>query len=147
MLPDGPPNPGEDEDGTGTWTFLTNHAHVLLAIRRDSDATTRELAAAVGITERATQRIVAELEAAHFITRTRKGRRNHYRVHARRSLRHPMDREHRIGELLDLLTDQPADLLARPSATARRPRRATPPDFRPQAGPTRGSRTDPAESE
>ena len=86
-----------------TWTFLTNHAHVLLAIARDPDSTTREVAESVGITERAVQRIVTELEADGFLSHERRGRRNRYRVHPMRRLRHPMDRNHRVGELLDLL--------------------------------------------
>lgn len=89
--------------GPPTWTFLTNHAHVLLAIARNPDSTTREVATIVGITERAVQRIVTELEAGAFLSHERRGRRNHYRVHPTRRLRHPMDRNHRVGELLELL--------------------------------------------
>lgn len=90
-------------EDAGSWTFLTNHAHVLLAIARNPDSTTREVAELVGITERAVQRIVTELEADGFCSHERRGRRNHYRVHPTRRLRHPMDRDHRVGELLDLL--------------------------------------------
>jgi predicted transcriptional regulator len=86
-----------------TWTFLTNHAHVLLAIARNPDSTTREVATIVGITERAVQRIVTELEVGAYLSHERRGRRNHYRVHPTRRLRHPMDRNHRVGELLELL--------------------------------------------
>ena len=86
-----------------TWTFLTNHAHVLLAIARNPDSTTREVATIVGITERAVQRIVMELETGAYLSHERRGRRNHYRVHPTRRLRHPMDRNHRVGELLELL--------------------------------------------
>jgi len=86
------------------WTFLTNHAHVLLAIARNPDVTVRELASAVGITERAIQRIILELEVAGHLAHVRVGRRNHYRVYRNRRLRHPMEHETRVGELLDLLT-------------------------------------------
>lgn len=85
------------------WTFLTNHAHVLLAIARDHQVTLRETAARVGITERAAQNIVADLVAAGYLTRTRQGRRNSYTIQADRPLRHQMNAGHDLGELLDLL--------------------------------------------
>ena len=84
----------------GTWTFLTNHAHVLLAIARDPRSTLREVAAEVGITERAAQRIIGELEEAGYLERERDGRRNIYRLKPEMPLRHPLDRDHQIGELL-----------------------------------------------
>ncbi|MFM8237803.1 MAG: helix-turn-helix transcriptional regulator [Actinomycetota bacterium] len=86
------------------WTFLTNHAHVLLSIARDPDVRLREVAVQVGITERAAQRIVSELEESGFLERARVGRRNRYVVHADRPLRHPMDRAHAVSELLGLLS-------------------------------------------
>lgn len=85
------------------WTFLTNHAHVLLCIARNPDMRLREVAVAVGITERAAQRIVAELVEAGYLSRERNGRRNSYEVHSELPLRHPVEREHHIGELLDVL--------------------------------------------
>ncbi|MCU0312677.1 MAG: winged helix-turn-helix domain-containing protein [Solirubrobacteraceae bacterium] len=85
------------------WTFLTNHAHVLLCISRDPGIRLREVATEVGITERAAQRIVAELVEAGYISREREGRRNRYEVHAELPLRHPLEQSHEIGELLDLL--------------------------------------------
>jgi predicted transcriptional regulator len=86
-----------------SWTFLTNHAHVLLCISRDPGIRLREVATEVGITERAAQRIVAELVEAGYISREREGRRNRYEVHAELPLRHPLEQSHEIGELLDLL--------------------------------------------
>ncbi len=85
------------------WTFLTNHAHVLLCLTRDSSARLRDVAALVGITERAAQRIVAELEEGGYITRIRDGRRNRYEVHPEIPLRHPLERDHAIGEILEVL--------------------------------------------
>ena len=85
------------------WTFLTNHAHVLMCIARDPGARLRDVADVVGITERAAQRIVAELEEGGYLTRTRDGRRNRYEVHPDVPLRHPLDRDHAIGEILDVL--------------------------------------------
>lgn len=85
------------------WTFLTNHAHVLVCIAGDPGIRLREVASEVGITERAAQRIVAELVEAGYITRSRDGRRNQYEVHAELPLRHPLDQSHEVGELLRLL--------------------------------------------
>jgi hypothetical protein len=86
------------------WTFLTNHAHVLLALARDPQCRLRDVAALVGITERAVQAIVADLEAEGYLTRIRVGRRNVYRLHPQRRFRHPAEARHRIGELLELFT-------------------------------------------
>jgi len=85
------------------WTFLTNHARVLMCIAADPDVRLRDVAATVGITERATQHIVQQLEEAGYLERERVGRRNRYQLHTDRPLRHPMDREHNLGELLDVL--------------------------------------------
>ncbi|GAA1461181.1 winged helix-turn-helix domain-containing protein [Nocardiopsis exhalans] len=85
------------------WTFLTNHAHVLLCVVRDPQARLRDVAEQVGITERAAQRIVADLVEAGYLEREREGRRNRYRMHAELPLRHPMDRDTPIGELLTVL--------------------------------------------
>lgn len=87
------------------WTFLTNHAHVLLCIAKQPDARLLDIAVTVGITERAGQRIVTELEDAGYLRRERDGRRNRYVLEPRMPMRHPMDREHDIGELLGLLGD------------------------------------------
>lgn len=88
------------------WTFLTNHAHVLLAVTRDPEARLRDVAGLVGITERAAQRIVSDLEAGGYLTRTRDGRRNRYEVHPDVPLRHPLERDHAIGEILAVLRDR-----------------------------------------
>jgi len=85
------------------WTFLTNHGHVLLYIAAEQEATAREIAEAVGITERSCQRIVAELEAGGYVSRERVGRRNHYTLHLGERLRHPLNQGHQIGELIALL--------------------------------------------
>jgi predicted ArsR family transcriptional regulator len=94
--------------GARDWTFLTNHAHVLLAIARDPTARLRDVADSVGITERAAQAIVADLEAAGYLRRTRVGRRNHYTVDASGHFRHPAEADRRIGDLLALFTERPA---------------------------------------
>jgi DNA-binding MarR family transcriptional regulator len=90
-------------DDTSSWTFLTNHAHVLLAIAAQPDLRLRDIADRVGITERAAQRIVGELEEAGYLEVWREGRRNSYRVQRNRHLRHPAEQHHRIGELIEVL--------------------------------------------
>lgn len=91
------------ETTESTWTFLTNHAHVLLAIAAEPDLRLRDVAERIGITERAAQRIVAELETEGYLDVRRVGRRNVYRVHRNRPMRHPAERHHKVGELLDIL--------------------------------------------
>lgn len=88
-----------------TWGFLTNHAHVLLCIARDPQSRARDIAEQVGITERATQRILADLIADGYVTRTKVGRRNHYEIDRDGHLRHPVFRELSIGPLIELLND------------------------------------------
>lgn len=83
------------------WTFLTNHAHVMVCMALDPDARGRDIAERVGITERAVQSIIADLVADGYVTRERRGRRNHYRLHLDSPLRHPLESEHSIGELLE----------------------------------------------
>lgn len=88
------------------WTFLTNHAHVLLAVARDPQIRVRDLAVQVGVTERAAQKILADLVQAGYITRTRAGRRNSYTVATGRPLRHPIDAGHDLDELLAVLVPE-----------------------------------------
>jgi DNA-binding Lrp family transcriptional regulator len=82
------------------WTFLTNHAHVLICVSENPDVRLRDIAPLVGITERAAQRIVTELEEAGYLERVREGRRNSYKLNTAMPLRHPLDSDHRISELL-----------------------------------------------
>lgn len=85
------------------WTFFTNHAHVLFCISEDPDATLREVAMRVGITERATQRIVAELEESGYLKHERRGRRNHYELNADTPLRHEIESHASIGAIIRAL--------------------------------------------
>lgn len=86
------------------WTFLTNHAQVLVCIARDPGVRLRDIGERVGITERAAHRIVAELAGAGYITRERNGRRNHYTINTHFPLPDPIAREQNVGELLAILT-------------------------------------------
>ena len=85
------------------WTFLTNHAHVLICIAEDPNARIRDLADRVGITERAIQKIITELEEAGYLTHVREGRRNVYRVRSNQPLRHPIERHRNVTVLLELV--------------------------------------------
>ena len=89
------------QEDSPSWTFLTNHAHVLNCLAADPDTRLRDVAVRVGITERAAQLILADLVEAGYVTRTRVGRRNHYQVHREIPLRHPIERDHQLGELLE----------------------------------------------
>lgn len=95
-----------DDGGSPRWTFLTNHSHVLVLLHRDPDIVLREVAIEVGITERAVQRIVQDLESGGFIERERVGRRNRYNVLTEQPLRHPIESHRKIGDLLKLVSEQ-----------------------------------------
>jgi len=86
------------------WTFLTNHAHVLLCIARDPEVRMRDVATMVGVTERAVQRIVADLEEAGYLRRERTGRQNHYEVCDTLPLRHPLESDCEVSALIALVT-------------------------------------------
>ena len=102
-------NSGSRKDGQKSpaapprWDFLTNHAHVLTCVANDPGIRVRDIAEAVGITERAAHRIVSELVEGGYLLRERQGRRNRYQVVAERPLRHPLARERKVGDLLKVL--------------------------------------------
>jgi DNA-binding MarR family transcriptional regulator len=87
----------------GQWTFLSNHAQVLLCIARDPNVRLREIGERVGMTERGAHRIVDELTRAGYVTRERHGRRNRYTIVAHLPLPDPLVRDQRVGDLLRLL--------------------------------------------
>jgi hypothetical protein len=91
------------------WTFLTNHAHVLVAISRNPQLRQREIGALVGITEGAAQRILHELERDGYLARERVGRRNRYAVISGRPLRHPLEAGHTVDELIDTVNRSTSD--------------------------------------
>ncbi|MEM7672016.1 MAG: winged helix-turn-helix transcriptional regulator [Verrucomicrobiota bacterium] len=88
------------------WTFFTNHAHVLVCLSRNPAQPLREVALAIGITERAVQRIVSELEAESFLKRERIGRQNHYTLNTETQLRHPLEEHRSIGDLLEVVVPE-----------------------------------------
>ena len=85
------------------WTFLSNHAHVLFCLADDPEMRLRDVAARVGVTERAVFRIVADLEEAGVLTRQKEGRRNSYEVHGGQPLRHAIESHRTVGDLLKLI--------------------------------------------
>lgn len=96
----------ENDKTSHVWTFLTNHAHVLAVLNSAPEKVLREVAIEVGITERAVQRIIQDLEEGGFIQRERVGRRNRYRILKGKSLRHPIEAHRKIGDLLKLITGE-----------------------------------------
>jgi DNA-binding MarR family transcriptional regulator len=93
----------DSSDEYHAWRFVTNHAHVLTCIAADPTARHRDIAAAVGITERSVAHIVRDLEEAGYLTRTRDGRRNSYEIHGELPLRHPQHRHHTVAALIAFL--------------------------------------------
>ena len=96
----------------GSWTFLTNHARVLLCIAGDPGVRLRDIAASVGITERSAYGIVTDLAEAGYVVKRRDGRRNRYQIRAHLPLPEPTSREPTIGDVLDLLAGADASLRA-----------------------------------
>lgn len=91
---------------TSNWTFFTNHAHVMVCLARNGDRPLREVAVDVGITERAVQRIVADLEEGGYLKRERDGRRNRYGLILDTPLRHSLEAHHSIGDVLRVLAEE-----------------------------------------
>lgn len=85
------------------WTFLTNHAHVLLCLAREPELRLRDVAERVGVTERAVQRIVADLEEAGYLIRHKTGRQNEYEIAGEGPMRHPVESHRTVQALIDLV--------------------------------------------
>lgn len=101
------PSARRDGDRRPSWTILTNHGHVLLAVAAEPHILVEQLALRVGITRRATLNILKDLEEAGYIQRSREGRRTSYRVNGDRPFRHPAEAHHDIGALLDIFLEAP----------------------------------------
>lgn len=98
----------QGQDGR-TWTFLTNHAHVLLAISATPDLRVRDIADRVDITERTATQIIADLEASGIVEREKRGRRNHYVVRPHHPLRHRLEEHHQVADLISAISHQGSD--------------------------------------
>jgi DNA-binding MarR family transcriptional regulator len=107
-------NQQQRSTGSADWDFLTNHAHVLTCVAHDPGIRLRDIAAAVGITERAAHKILSDLVDAGYVLRERRGRRNRYQVVPELPLRHPLVREQEVGELLEPLLRSRGPATARP---------------------------------
>ncbi|MGA8746605.1 MAG: winged helix-turn-helix domain-containing protein [Solirubrobacterales bacterium] len=96
---------GKDRQGEAPprWDFLTNHAHVLLCVSQDSGVRLRDIADAIGITERSAHKILSELVEEGYVLRERHGRRNRYKIKPELPLRHPLVQEREVGDLLTVL--------------------------------------------
>lgn len=127
------------------WTLLSNHGHVLVCLSRDPEARLRDVAANVGITERAVQKIVRDLQEGGMISVTKSGRRNSYRVHKKQTLRHHLEADCTLKDLLGVINRSPgtaspevrsgvkADGEAESAVDAGRERRPKPPPAKPEA--------------
>jgi len=89
------------------WTFLTNHTHVLILLTQDPSMVLRRVASCIGITERAVQRIIVDLEEGGYIEREKVGRQNHYRILTNHPLRHPVEAHRTVGDLLNMVCKKP----------------------------------------
>jgi len=101
----------------GDWTFFSNYGHVLVCLSRNREARLRDVAAEVGITERAVQKIVRDLQEAGFLTISKQGRCNRYRINRRKSLRHDLESHCTVGKLLALVSRAAPMPVAEPEAT------------------------------
>jgi len=101
------PKSGGSGRKSGDWTFLSNHGHVLVALSRDPQSRLRDLAQAVGITERSVLLILSDLEKEGILERIREGRRNRYVLHLRAPLRHPLEEHRTVGELISMVEGRP----------------------------------------
>jgi len=89
------------------WTLFSNHGHVLICLARDPEARLRDVAVDVGITERAVQKIVRDLQDGGMVSVTKNGRRNHYRIHKKRSLRHDLEARCTLKDLSNIIEKKP----------------------------------------
>ena len=87
------------------WTLFSNHGHVLVCLASDSESRLRDVAADVGITERAVQKIVRDLQTCGMISVTKHGRRNRYRIHQKKNLRHELEAHCTLGDLMKLVVE------------------------------------------
>jgi DNA-binding MarR family transcriptional regulator len=95
----------KEDNPQSSWTFLTNHAHVLLCLAKSSTMRIRDLAIEVGITERAVQRIIAELIDEGYVERLKEGRRNIYKLQTKKPLKHPVESHKNVKDLVQLIFD------------------------------------------
>ena len=93
----------QEDSNKRQWTFISNHGHVLVCLAKDSGMRLRDIAARVGITERAVQKIIQDFEAAGIISRKKEGRRNTYKINDKLPLRHPLESHRSIGDFIRMV--------------------------------------------
>ena len=113
-----------DPDAAPRWTFLTNHGHVLLCLAHSPELRLRDVAAQVGVTERAVQRILADLVDGGYLTRRRAGRQNEYEIDVDQPLRHPVEAHQTVRTLMALVEEARPVLRRGAAKKARRPARS-----------------------
>lgn len=111
-------SPSYEANASRSWTFLSNHGHVLVFLSRNPDARIRDIAVEVGITERSAQGILGELQADGYVTKSKVGRRNHYTIHPEQRFRHPAEANHSVGELLRIFAPELDTATATPDGAA-----------------------------
>jgi hypothetical protein len=110
----------------GDWTFFSNYGHVLVCLARNNEVRLRDVALEVGITERAVQKIVKDMQDAGFLTINKQGRRNRYQINRRKSLRHGLESHCNVGKLLALLSTTAKERKRAEGPPAEKFRRVTP---------------------
>lgn len=98
------------------WTLFSNHGHVLVCLIRDSESRLRDVATDVGITERAVQKIVRDLQDGGMVSVTKNGRRNHYRIHNKKSLRHDLEAHCTLNDLINIIARRPVQNIVEPQS-------------------------------
>lgn len=93
-----------EKPNASNWTFFTNHAHVMVCLAKNSDRPLREVALQIGITERAVQKIIADLEIGGYLLREKIGRQNSYSLILDKKLRHPVEADHSIGDIIEVVS-------------------------------------------
>jgi DNA-binding MarR family transcriptional regulator len=93
----------QDTEKPREWTFFTNHSHVIFLLAADPECTIRDMALKVGITERAVQNIIQDLEAGGYVSRTKVGRNNKYKVNLKKELRHPIENHRKLSDIFEAL--------------------------------------------
>lgn len=130
-----------------SWTLFSNHGHVLVCLARDSEARLRDVAADVGITERAVQKIVRDLQDGGMISVTKNGRRNSYRIHKKQTLRHQLEAGCQLRDLLKVVNRDPGNKVSAESPAQKpKPVETSKSEKRPKAAKTERFETKPAET-
>jgi DNA-binding IscR family transcriptional regulator len=119
----------------GDWTFFSNYGHVLVCLARNADARLRDVAVEVGITERAVQKIVRDLQDAGYLVVTKQGRCNRYRINRRKTLRHDLESHVTVGKLLRLVAGSEPPAARTPATEIPRPESSPEPTAEPSAEP------------